>query len=107
MAVAIHPGSLRLPYTYPTAVATMNHIDCIFEEGNVTPGQGVPYTPLAWDPLFIPQPVELAATLLPFPDPPSSTAKPVYLKDFRELPRMFNKLCTTFGALREEVCSES
>ena len=47
----------------------MNRIDHIFKEGNVPPGQGVPYAPLAWDPLFIPQPIELAAAPLPFPDP--------------------------------------
>ena len=63
MAVAVRPGSLRSPYTYPTVIATMNCIDRIFEEGNVPPGRGVPYAPLAWDPLFVPQPIELAAAV--------------------------------------------
>ena len=31
----------------------MNRIDRVFEEGNVVPGRGVPYAPLAWDPLFV------------------------------------------------------
>ena len=41
-----------------------------------------------------------------FPDLPSFATKLIYLKDFCELPRTFNKLRTTFGALREEVRSE-
>ena len=77
----------------------MNRIDRVFKEGGVTPGRGVPYAPLAWDPLFVPQPVELASAPLPFPDPPSFTAKPIYLEDFRELPCTFNELCTAFSAL--------
>ena len=88
-------------------VAIMNRINRVFEEGNVPPGRGVPYAPLAWDPLFVPQPIELAATPLPFPDLPNFTTEPIYLEDFRDLPHMFDELCTTFGALREEVCSES
>ena len=70
-------------------------------------GRGVPYAPLAWDPLFVPQPVELAATPLPFPDLPSFATEPIYLEDFRELPRMFDELRTAFGALRETVRSET
>ena len=85
----------------------MNHIDRVFEEGSVPPGRGIPYAPLAWDPLFVPQLVELAATLLPFPDPPSFATEPIYLEDFRELPRTFNELRTAFSALWEEVRSES
>ena len=85
----------------------MNRIDCVFEEGNVVPGRGVPYAPLAWDPMFVPQPVELAAAPLPFPDPPSFPTEPIYLEDFRELPRTFDELHTAFGALRETVRSET
>ena len=85
----------------------MNCIDRVFEEGNVVPGQGVPYAPLAWDPLFIPQPVELAAAPLPFLDPPSFATEPIYLEDFRKLPRTFDELHIAFSALRETVRSET
>ena len=44
---------------------------------------------------------------MPFPGPPDFAAEPIYLEDFRELPRTFNELRTAFGALREEVRSES
>ena len=99
MAIAVRPGSLRSPYTYLMVVAIMNRINRVFEEGNVPPGRGVPYAPLAWDPLFVPQPIELAATPLPFPDPPSFATEPIYLEDFRELPRTFDELHITFSAL--------
>ena len=107
MAIAVRPGSLRSPYTYLMVVAIMNRINRVFEEGNVPPGRGVPYAPLAWDPLFVPQPIELAAAPLQFPGPPDFAAEPIYLKDCRELPRTFNELRTAFGVLREEVRSES
>ena len=77
----------------------MNCIDRVFEEGSVPPGRGIPYAPLAWDLLFIPQPIELAATPLPFLDPPSFATEPIYLEDFRELPRTFDELRITFSAL--------
>ena len=85
----------------------MNRIDRVFEEGNVPPGRGVPYAPLAWDPLFVPGPIELNAAPLQFPGPPEFAAEPIYLEDCRELPRTFNELRTAFGALREEVRLES
>ena len=85
----------------------MNRIDRVFEEGNVPPGRGVPYAPLAWDPLFVPGPIELNAAPLQFPGPPEFAAEPIYLEDCRELPRTFNELRMAFGALREEVRSES
>ena len=77
----------------------MNRIDCVFEEGNVPPGRGVPYAPLAWDSLFVPKPIELTAAPLPFPDPPNFATELIYLEDFRELPRTFDELHTAFGAL--------
>ena len=85
---------------YPTIMVTMNQINHVFKEGNTTPGHGVPYAPLAWDPLHVPQPVELAGTApLPYPDLPSFATKLIYLEDFSELPCTFDELHTAFSAL--------
>ena len=70
----------------------MNCIDRVFEEGNVPPGRGVPYTPLAWDLLFVPQPIELAAAPLPFPDPPSFAADDTPLAELCPGKRKYSQL---------------
>ena len=61
IAATICPKALSSPYTHPHVVTILSRIDRVFEEGGTVASRGTPYAPLAWDPLFILQPEELAA----------------------------------------------